>query len=406
MSGDCGDLELRSDVEEDKWEFPKPRFYLGTVLHSGVLRPLSPTLEEHSPERVFPGMAMLAERFETMREWKNTIEFVGFFSTRGNMFDSRHHWDMRTKFLEVRLTCMDRIVEDPSARYRKPEGWFLVRVPRAVQKAMEDEKRTTALACEVNKQRKNSESNMKGKINTRERNYPKSALGIRSERASNVEVKNVAKNELSDNTKENSDKGQHYAQVGIAIEGKNNFGIKIESSFDEKLHRDSLQKGLNVESRRDSETLSSLSGTSQEYEHYSASGLPGTSAAEREHFYSSNDINMDCLQDLAVVGKAIEFEASLTTELVNTTGNCSLNQDSSSKVDAELVLEDIDDKDFVPDVILPSACKLEQTTPSASEVCGKLVEQNRNLSRFQRLRRRIRTLFSCFGNNQVTPVNI
>ncbi|CAB4037342.1 Leishmanolysin-like peptidase, partial [Paramuricea clavata] len=329
MSGDCGDLELRSDVE-DKWQFPKPRFYLGTVLHSGVVRPLSPTLEEHSPERVFPGMAMLAERFETMREWKNTIEFVGFFSTRGNMFDSRHHWDMRTKFLEVRLTCMDRIVEDPSARYRKPEGWFLVRVPRAAQKAMEDEKRTTALACEVHKQRKNSASNMKGKINTKERNYAKSALGIRSERASNVEVKNFAKNELSYNMKENSDKGKNYAQVGIAIEGKNNFGMKNESSFDEKLHCKSLQKGLNVESRRDSETLSSLS-------------------AEREHFYSSNDSNMDCLQDLAVVGKAIEFEASLTTELVNTTGNCNLNQDSSSKVDAELVLEDIDDKDFVPD---------------------------------------------------------
>lgn len=80
----------------------------------------------------------------------------------------------------------------------------------------------------------------------------------------------------------------------------------------------------------------------------------------------------------------------------------SKSETRSSKIEDELVLEDINDNDFVPDVILPSSCKLEHpsgfkddksqvamTIPSASnphlrgfavledrsEVCGKLVKQ-------------------------------
>lgn len=66
----------------------------------------------------------------------------------------------------------------------------------------------------------------------------------------------------------------------------------------------------------------------------------------------------------------------------------SKSETRSSKIEDELVLEDINDNDFVPDVILPSSCKLEHpsgfkddksqvaiTIPSASEVCGKLFKQ-------------------------------
>ena len=342
-------LELTNE-SEDKWQFPKPRHYLATVLDSGAVRPLSPTLKVHSPERVFPGIAMICEGFDDMREFKNTIEFVGFFTKKGNLFNSRHHWNMRTKFLEVRLRCMDKIVEDPFAKH-KHAGLFYVRVPLAVQKAMEDERRKKAFECE-NGEKRNKVSEKK------------------TERQINV-----------------------------------NTDIENESSFDEKLHRESQQQGLNVESRRDSETLNSLSGSSREYKHYSASELPGSSASECGHFYPSNDGNV---QDLVVTGKAIEFQPSVTTELeIVQTGN-SKSEKHSSTAEDELVLEDINDKDSVPDGLLPSACKLERTPAMTTSASRELVKQQqvRTLSRFQRLRRRIRTLFSCFGNNQVTPVDI
>ncbi len=179
------DLELTNE-SEDKWQFPKPRHYLATVLDSGAVRPLSPTLKVHSPERVFPGIAMICEGFDDMREFKNTIEFVGFFTKKGNLFNSRHHWNMRTKFLEVRLRCMDKIVEDPFAKH-KHAGLFYVRVPLAVQKAMEDERQKKALECE--KSSKVSEKKTERQINV-------------------------------------------------------NTDIENESSFDEKLHRKSQQQGF------------------------------------------------------------------------------------------------------------------------------------------------------------------
>lgn len=213
---DCEVEKMLRNDSEDKWIFPRPRYYLGTVLYPSVIRSLSPTLKEHSPESVFPGIAMLCERFDNTRKWKNTIEFMGSFARKGNMFNSRHHWDMRTKFLDVRLRCMHKIVEDPST-HCKPEGAFPVRVSLAVQKAIEDEKRTMTVTCEgenIKKQRMGSESITEGKINVKEQNYTENELGISIKRASNIEV-NFAKNELRDNAKGNGNmkgfKRQNYA---------------------------------------------------------------------------------------------------------------------------------------------------------------------------------------------------
>ena len=370
---------------EDKWVFPNPRKYLGTVLNSGVVRPLSPTLKEHSLESVFPGVAMLYEGFDNMREWKNTIEFVGYHAQQGkkkNLFNSRHHWDMRTKFLEVRLRCMDKIVEDPFPQ-RQPEGLFFLRVPIAVKKAVDNKKRETAPACEVDNVKKM---------------YKDSA----------VELNKFEKNELSVDT--GSIKGQHCAQQEVrnVVERKKNIGI--EKSIDEKLHRKSLQKELNVESRQAPEMLNSLSGTSVQYQKHSKGTLPETSAAgDCGHFNTSNDSDVDSFQDLLVIGNAI------ANPNLSRGGDVETEKESNSKCD-ELVLEDINEKDVIPDVIFPSSCKLgpmsedeysehraAMTTQSTNEVCGK---QERTLSRFQRLRKRMRTWFSCFGNNKVTPVDI
>ena len=325
---------------EDKWVFPNPRNYLGTILGSGVVRPLSPTLKEHSLESVFPGVVMLYEGFDNMREWKNTIEFVGFHARQGkkkNLFDSRHHWDMRTKFLEVRLRCMDKIVEDPFPQ-RQSESAFFLRVPSAVEKAVEK------------------------KANNAKQTSKDSA----------VELKKFEANELSVYT--SHFKGQNCAQQEVinAVEPKDN--VQVEKSFEEKLHRQSLQKELNVECRKVPETLS-----------------------------TSNDNEVDNCRDLLVIGKAIANPCLTQGGDIETV--------DAKEVD-EMVLEDVNDKDDVPDVILPSSCKLGlmpagecngSQEPLTSEVREK---QEIAVSRFQRLRRRIRALLSCFGNNKVTHVDV
>jgi hypothetical protein len=365
------------EMLDNKWLFPRASDHLGTVLRPGVVRPLSPTFKVHSPENVFPGMTVLCEGFDEMREWKKTIEFVGFFARKGNMFNSRHHWDMRTKFLDVRLRCMEKIIENPSSTHRKPEGGFFVRTPVAVQKALEEEKRKIALA--------------------REREIcEESGTEMDGEYCDEL----ILENHDILSPKRSMLREQHRVQ-------KENIFEQVEKGAeDEKLQRESLQIGLNIEIWPESE--------------YS---LPALYNAERKHYSSNND----CTQDLVVVGKSIQLKSSFTT--------C-LTQDSTSSADSEmetenvmkgfaseLVLEDIND--FLPGVILPS-CKpkyteLENSTSikaattadvSNSEMSGNVAKQQTvdgaqlQRSRLQRLRRSIRSLFSCFRRNQVTPVDI
>ena len=129
------DEEMAMVNLDNKWLFPRPSQSLGTVLRPGRVRPLSPTLKVHSPEDVFPGTAVLCDGFDDMKEWKETIEFVGFFAKMGNMFNNRHHWEMRTKFHDVRVRCMDKIVENSPESSTTAEGGLFVRVP---EKALEE----------------------------------------------------------------------------------------------------------------------------------------------------------------------------------------------------------------------------------------------------------------------------
>ena len=362
-------LEQTDDFEE-KWVFPKPRYYLATVLDSGSLRPLSPTLKVHSPEKAFPSLVMLNEGFDNMREWIKAIQYVRFITKKKNLFNSRHHWDMRTKFLEVRLRCMDKIVEEPFA-IRLPVTEFYVRVTREEYEAMEEEKRKKALEAEKLEKQREPEV-------------------LRQKAPRNVAIRMFIKNELP---KRNIKRRRYlerrfYPQkeAEITFHEKNDVDMKNDSSFDEKLHRKSQQKELNVERR------------------LPASELPGASANECGHFNSDNVSGMEDLQDLLVTGKGLEFQSSVTTEL---------ESQPSSKDEDELVLEDVNNNDYVPEGILPSARKMKHTSrvkdgtsqqAMAQRVDG--VTQTKTVSSFQRLRRRIRSFFSCVGNNKVTPVNI
>ena len=371
---DCFEEDLGNDeVLKDQWLFPRASDHFGTVLRPGMVRPLSPTLKVHSPESVFPGMAMLCEGFDNMCEWKKKIEFVGFFTRKGNMFNRRHHWDMRTKFLEVRSKCMEKIIEDPCMAHCIPEEGVFIRSSLA----MEEERWKTALAREGKKYQENG-SNVYG-----------------------------------DNCDELVFEYQDFLSPKLSMLQeqqqlqKENICEQLDDAEDEKLKRESLQKGLDNETRTEA--------------------LYPSLNAERKHYANNGNI-----EDLVVVGKSIQHELGFAIDLVNATQDSTFKVDSKMETEnvkrefaSELILEDINGKDFVPGVVLPSSCKLEHVTLKnstnmnkaevlTSKASGKLVkqhavdgvEQQRTLSRLQRLRRSIRTLFSCFRRNQVTPVEI
>ena len=256
-------VEMLKDPPHN-WIFPSARYRHATTQYSSLAHPLSSTFKENTPESVSPELTALSKGFDDMREWKNT--FVNFSASNGETFDGDHHWNMRTKFLEARLKRMDRIVEDP------------------FEEAMSDHK--TMVACEdenIEKPNKDSGNNADEKIN---------------DDKEIVEVQSFVKNELGHNAIEV--KGENYSQNEVEVLTEE---FKNEGIVDEKLHRDSLQEELNIESQTDSETVDSSSGPSLGH---------------------------------------------------NTSEN----------------------------------------------------KQVRSLSRLQRLRRRVRALFSCFGNNQVAPADI
>ena len=468
---------------EDKWVFPKPHEYLGTVLRSGTVRPLSPTLKVYSPESVIPGLAVLREGVNGIREWKNTIEFVRFFSRKINMFNSQHHWDMRTKFLEVRLRCMDKIVEDPDAVYPKHDGKFYVRLPPAVQKALKEEemkmerdgknviKKVRVMNEDYyirkqNRTKKELDDNTEGKLYDKEahyvekRHYGKTNAEIKSSRRDELRKHNIrkhterivsslAKEPISKKNKmiystgnrkkiENWILQQNYCVNSVEdstvrkLESSNSFGNKEafttsspevtldmlreqwrrkkekqekQNAEDEKLKRESLQKGLNIGIPR--EIMCAMPGTSREYEHVSCSN--------------------DSVQDLNVVGLVKDglldcgSNSNKDCETVNV---LSFKRETlSCPVKDELVLEDISDKDDVPDGHFPTSSTLklesmrdstslravEVTNDSVGEVLRheqNTVERSRPPTRLQRLRRRIRNLFPCFARNRVMPVEI
>ena len=312
--------DLENDFDDDEGSFS--RAHLGTVLRPGVVRPLSPTLKVHSPETVFPGIAMLCEGFDSMIEWRKMIEFVGFFARKGNMFNRRHHWDMRNKFIEVRLSCMEKILEDPPNN--RSEGEFRVDIPVAVEKTTQE--------------------------------------------------KNCENQDFSSS--------KHLVICDVQQGQNEDSSVQVDRADDEMLKRESLQEGLDMETRPETSWLD----------------------AERKHYSSNNDD----MQDLVVVGKTILPRSSFITECVSGVQGLSEHSEIESEhsekdFTSELVVEDLNDNDFQP--VLPS-CKLAQTRPA----CGKLfkqkavngVEKHRTLSRLQRLRR---ILFSCFRRNQVTPVD-
>ena len=334
------------EVLEDNCLIPKATGHLGTVLRSGSVRPLSPTLKVNSPESGFPGVAMLSEGFDNMCEWIKTIEFVGFFARKGNMFNSKHHRNMRTKFLQVRLRCLDTIMENPSCVHQKPDDEDFVELSAVTaEKIMKDER-----------------------------------LKIKDE--VNVDQENCVENKL---VYKNGDllleKQQGEVDKEIVFEGFE------RNKEDEKLKSESLQEALNIETQN--ETTEIVSGV------------------DRKHYMYH--LNNEYTEELMVVGKSLQ-----PNDVVGETQDSTFvsHDDVNKELSSELVLEDIADIDITATEVLPlkkegGLKEMEDLTKKMSEQqTDSEVKQPRRLSRLQRLRRRIRNLFSCLGKNRVTPIDI
>ena len=171
-------------------------------------------------------------------------------------------------------------------------------------------------------------------------------------------------------------------------------------SEDEKLKRESQQKGLNMETPAEP-------------------SLPGA-VVEDVVAPASNETVMD-ISGLEVIGTSMQIEPSSTSGdphmnineegyLENVNLKKELNSNSETwpnNVRDELVLQDIDDNDVLPDVTLPSTglSNSAVVTSDTSNAESCVQDSKRGASRFGRLKRRIRSLFSCFRRNQVTPVD-
>ena len=165
-------------------------------------------------------------------------------------------------------------------------------------------------------------------------------------------------------------------------------------SEDEKLKRGSLQKGLNIETRLETTLTSTAVGSD-------VACLP------------DKEKDMEESSSLMVVGQSIQVDPSLTSRDSDSNLKENSNTDTPDNVRDELFLEEINDNDVIPEVMLPSA--VTWTTPEVASNANNpavisasaeaSLAQRPKPSRLGRLRKRIRTLFSCFRRNQVTPVD-
>ena len=348
-------LELLSGFEndfvDDKGLFS--RAHLGTVLRPGVVRPLSPTLKVHSPESVFPGIAMLCNGFENMQEWKNRIKFVGFFARKRNMFNRRHHWKMRANFVEVRLRCMEKIVEDPPPN--TSHGEFFEGISR------KEKKSKTALVLKGESCQENDTSFNENICN--ELIFDDQDI-LSSKHSMIFEQQQVQKEDIS---------------------------VQLDDAEEGKLVRESLQKAYEIKTQP--KTLCFY--------------------GDRKHYSLANDD----MQDLVVVGKSVQpkfttvvvngtqetenLEGGFSSELVvEDINDVDFHQETTLSSSCKLAHNGHQNSQNVG-----------QAGISTRKACRKLfkraavdgAKQQKTSSRLQRLRR---ILFSCFQRNQVTPVDM
>lgn len=333
------------DSYEDDWIFPKLSDHLRVTLPSGRLRPLSPTLKEHKV--TLPGIESIKERYGGMREWKNIIKFVGNYSKEHKMFNSTHHWNMRTKFLEVRLCCMDKIVEDPDA-YRIPQLGFYVRVPKPLHKAV--------LKCKM------------------------ADISPISCRKSTNYIKLTRKDIpfYYDNKQLSAQKERSGAVYDIAEVESNSF-----QPIEEKLHSQSLCKELNIDNEQTNEP-----------------SFPLSCSSSFTTFEPALDNTIDVLD---VVEKTNSNEVLETEE-----NDCKSEKASDKSSNTDMVLEDVNENDMVSDIVLPSSRKLKADTihleKTSSEERSSQSLKRISWPRRPKFRARIASIFSCFKRNKVAPV--
>ena len=318
-----------------------------------------------------PNFPIVDVAVDEMNEWKNGIKLhVACDSTDGRIFNNRTHWNMRCKFLEVglRMSGLDKIRENPDQIYEKPEGKFFIYIP-----------------IRRNKNDKKGNEEAEKMNDSRPADY----------------MKNCSQNDSS--------KPEVCVKVQEVISSDNAENVSI------------YPNKINEESTKETKT-----NDFKPYD-YETNGSQGDSTIKNQSIKSNF-----CPKEKDIVSpdnaenniENVEMKSEILQEEQHSKSETCL-----CKVDEELVLEDVSDKDLVlPEVVFALPQRLTRCSEYIGDdemSCALAVQQHEvfqngshpaierseaevrvSLSKLERSRRRIINFFDRFRRNRVKPVDI
>ena len=328
--------------------------------------PVIPIVYGNSDKQNFPVVDVSVDE---MNKWKNDIKLHAYVCDLmdGRIFNNHTHWNMRCKFLEfgLRINGMEKIRENPDQIYEKPEGKFFIYTP--IRRNKNDKKRNEEAksigSCPADYVKKCSQSDCS-----------KSKVCLK--------VQNVIS---SDNTTKNFI-CQMKMNKDCTKEAKTN-GFKPYQYVTNGSQSDSSMKNQSI--------ISNFCSKEEDI-------IPPDNAENN-------------IENIEMKSEILQQEQHSKSETY------------VRKVDDELVLEDVSDKDLVlPEVVFASPQRLTRSTENAGDEemsCALAVQQHNvfqneshpaiersevrvSLSKLERLRRGTANFFGRFRRNRVTPVDI
>ena len=319
-----------------------------------------------------PNFPIVDVAVDEMNEWKNGIELhVVRDAMNGRVFNNLTHWNMRCKFLEVglRINRVEKIRENPGRIYEKPEGKLSSYIP--IRRNKNEKKRNG----EVKSNGSRAADHVK-KCSLRASSKPK---------VCRLKVQNV----ISSGNAKNDFIHQNKMKKDCTKEAKTN-GFKLYDCVTNGFQGDSTTKNQTIKSN----------------------------SCPKEKDIISPDKTINNIEN-----QNVEMKCEILQEEQHSKSETCL-----CKVDDELVLEDVGDKELVlPEVVFDSSQRLTHSAENAGDddvSCALSVQQHEvfsqneshpdrseakvrvSLSKLERSRRRIADFFGRFRRNRVTPVDI
>ena len=359
-----------------------------------------------------PNFPIVDVAVDEMNEWKNGIELhVVRDAMNGRVFNNLTHWNMRCKFLEVglRINRVEKIRENPGRIYEKPEGKLSSYIP--IRRNKNEKKRNG----EVKSNGSRAADHVK-KCSLRASSKPK---------VCRLKVQNV----ISSGNAKNDFIHQNKMKKDCTKEAKTN-GFKLYDCVTNGFQGDSTMKDQSVESNFSPKKKDAEDAKTNGFKSYDCvtNESQGDSTTKNQTIKSNScPKEKDIISPDKTINNIENQNVEMKCEILQEEQH-SKSETCLCKVDDELVLEDVGDKELVlPEVVFDSSQRLTHSAENAGDddvSCALSVQQHEvfsqneshpdrseakvrvSLSKLERSRRRIADFFGRFRRNRVTPVDI